>query len=56
VVNVRFGSLADISHCNWHVRFNPESGHQMPIRDLWMLRVALEPKMSALPPKAAIDS
>jgi hypothetical protein len=26
-VIVRFGSLADISHCNRHVRFTPESGH-----------------------------
>ena len=25
--NVRFGSLADISQCNRHVRFTPESGH-----------------------------
>ena len=24
---VRFGSLADILHCNWHVRFTPETGH-----------------------------
>src|SRR4029453_1671773 len=26
-VNVRFGSLADISECPKHVRFAPESGH-----------------------------
>ena len=26
--DVRFGSLADISQCNRHVRFTPESGHQ----------------------------
>jgi hypothetical protein len=25
--DVRFGSLADISQCNRHVRFTPESGH-----------------------------
>ena len=24
---VRFGSKADISHCNHHVRFTPDSGH-----------------------------
>src|SRR5262245_51148789 len=27
LVNVRFGSKADISQCNCHVRFTPESGH-----------------------------
>ena len=26
--DVRFGSLADISQCNRHVRFTPKSGHQ----------------------------
>ena len=25
--NVRFGSKADMSQCNRHVRFTPESGH-----------------------------
>jgi hypothetical protein len=30
----------------------PNSGHEMAIRDLRSLSVALEPKMSALPPKA----
>jgi len=25
--DVRFGSKADISQCNRHVRFTPESGH-----------------------------
>jgi hypothetical protein len=41
VGNVRFGSKADISHCNRHVRFTPESGHlpdesarQMQIRNM----------------------
>jgi hypothetical protein len=28
-VDVRFGSLADISQCNRHVRFTPESGHSL---------------------------
>ena len=32
----------------------PNSGHEMAIRDLRSLSVALEPKMSALPPKADI--
>ena len=27
VRNVRFGSLADITHVNRNVRFTPESGH-----------------------------
>jgi hypothetical protein len=26
-LNVRFGSLADISQCNHHVRLTPETGH-----------------------------
>jgi hypothetical protein len=25
--DVRFGSKADIPHCNGHVRFTPKSGH-----------------------------
>jgi len=25
--HVRFGSKADISHCNGYVRFTPKSGH-----------------------------
>src|SRR5262245_44760612 len=29
-LNVRFGSKADISHCNRHVRFTPKSGHTLP--------------------------
>ena len=40
--------------CPSHVRFTPNSGHEMAIRDLRSLSVALEPKMSALPPKADI--
>jgi hypothetical protein len=51
---VRFGSKADIAKCPCHVRFTPESGHQMPIRDLSNLMSALVPKMSALTPKADI--
>ena len=51
---VRYGSLADIPSCPSHVRFTPNSGHGMAIRDLQSLSVALEPKMSALPPKADI--
>jgi hypothetical protein len=35
-----------------HVR---KSGHEMAIRDLRSLSLALEPKMSASPPKADID-
>jgi hypothetical protein len=27
--DVRFGSKADISHCNRHVCFTPESGHSV---------------------------
>ena len=27
LADVRFGSLADISQCNRHVRFTPNSGH-----------------------------
>jgi hypothetical protein len=36
--NVRFGSLADILHCNRHVRFTPESGHSAVRGDrpLWV--------------------
>jgi hypothetical protein len=37
-----------------NVRFTPNSGHEMAICDLQSLSVALEPKMSALPPKADI--
>jgi len=46
--NVRFGSKADIARCPSHVRFTRNSGHEIAIRDLWNLSVALEPKMSAL--------
>jgi hypothetical protein len=47
--NVRFGSKADIVNLSHHVRFTPNSGHEMAIRDLRSLSVALEQKMSALP-------
>jgi hypothetical protein len=53
-LNVRFGSLADISRCNRHVRFTPESGHKTAVRDLSNLMSALVPKMSALTPIADI--
>jgi hypothetical protein len=46
--------------CQEHVasddRFTPNSGHEMAIPDLPSLSVALEPKMSALPPKAGIPA
>jgi hypothetical protein len=48
------GSKADIAKRPSDVRFTPNSGHEMAIRDLRSLRVALEPKMSALPPIADI--
>jgi hypothetical protein len=38
-LNVRFGSKADISLCNRHVRFTPESGHS---------RLRLECPLSAI--------
>ena len=37
--NVRFGSLADISQCNRHVCFTPESGHSIAA-DLMAMRAA----------------
>ena len=32
--NVRFGSKADISQCNRHGRFTPESGHWVPFANV----------------------
>jgi hypothetical protein len=37
------------------VRFTPESGHEMAIRDLWNLMSALAQKMSAFTQRADID-
>src|SRR5262249_6321127 len=31
MANVRFGSKADISRCNRHVRFTPKSGHRLDL-------------------------
>jgi hypothetical protein len=47
-LDVRSGSKADVTAFNHDVRFTPESRHEMAIRDLRSLSVALEPKMSAL--------
>jgi hypothetical protein len=54
--NVRFGSKADICAAKGHVRFTPECGHKIAIRDLSNLMSALVPKMSALAPKADMCS
>src|SRR5262249_22055887 len=50
--DVRFGSKTGVRAAKSHVRFTPNSGREMSIRDLRSLSVALEPEMSALPPKA----
>ena len=42
MILVACSSLADISQCNRDVRFTPESAHEMAIRDLRILSVALE--------------
>jgi hypothetical protein len=40
LLNVRFGSLADIVPCQRDVRFTPESGHDEVLRVEWVSQIA----------------
>jgi hypothetical protein len=51
-VNVRFGSLADISVRPRHVRFTPNSGHEIAIRDLRSLSVRFGAKYVPFTPNS----
>ena len=54
-LDVRFGSKADISQCNRHVRFTPNSGHEMAMRDLRCCALAASGQAAAEPAIALMN-